>query len=77
MSVKIIKDYTSRQLEKFYNSDPKRYGKMCEIIGELVFLNMATYIGVSLPNKVDRGCVIAYVENENENEIEILNIKFF
>lgn len=72
---RLIKDFSTSDLEKFENEDHDRYINLCKIIGKLELDARHLCVSVGLPYKDDKGCVIiGVIENMKLN---IIDVKYF
>jgi hypothetical protein len=75
MIYRLMKDFSTNDLEKFENEYPDRYINLCKIIGEFELDIRHFNVSATLPYKDDRGCVVAgVVENM---KLIIIDTKYF
>ena len=75
MIVKINRDYTLKEISQFIDDFPKRYEKLCKIIGEYHLGVRRVYASVVLPYKKDYGAVAISIPRDGK--IDIIAFRFF
>lgn len=69
MIINIVEDYSFTELNNFIQEYPNRYKKLCEIVGEFSLARRHVYLGIVLPYKEDKGCVIVSVFKDDINNV--------
>lgn len=71
MIIKTYKDYSINDISRFAELEPNRYEKLCKIVGEFELAERHLYLGITLPYKNDKGCVVvSCLRNSNIYNID-------